>query len=149
MKEGYPPRVEPTDRVVLFDGVCKLCGAWARFLIRYDRHREFRLASVQSVEGQEILRWFGLPTNHYDTMVLIEGNRAYFQSAAFIRVVARLPFPWFLAAVSRVIPAFIRDWLYDRVALNRYAIFGKHELCMLPTPDHESRFLRSRESGQS
>lgn len=141
MTENYPPLVKPADRVILFDGVCKLCGAWARFLIQHDRHHVFRLASVQSEEGQTLLRWFGLPTDHYETMVLIEGNKAYFQSAAFIRVMARLPAPWPLAAAVWLIPAFMRDWLYDRVALNRYAIFGRHEQCLLPTPDHAARFL--------
>jgi len=138
---NYPPFIKPGDRVVLFDGVCKLCGAWARFLIRYDRHRVFRLASVQSAEGQAILQWFGLPVDHYETMVLVEGSRAYFKSAAFIRVVARLPFPWFVAAAMWLLPAPIRNWLYDRVALNRYAIFGKHDACVLPGPDHAARFL--------
>jgi predicted DCC family thiol-disulfide oxidoreductase YuxK len=145
MNAGYPPLVGSTDRVVLFDGVCKLCGAWARFLIRYDRHRVFRMASVQSEEGQAILRWFGLPTDHYETMVLVEGDKAHVQSAAFIRVVARLPFPWFVAAAAWLIPYFIRDWLYDRVALNRYRIFGKYQACVLPTPDHAARFLSSAE----
>jgi predicted DCC family thiol-disulfide oxidoreductase YuxK len=142
--DSYPPLVGPGDRVVLFDGVCKLCGAWAQFLIRFDRTQEFRLASVQSPEGKAILEWFGLPTDYYESMLLVEGNKAYKQSTAFIRVVARLPLPWPLMAVVWLIPSFIRNWLYDRVALNRYAIFGKHEMCLLPTPDNEQRFLSVR-----
>ncbi|HZF28798.1 MAG TPA: thiol-disulfide oxidoreductase DCC family protein [Gammaproteobacteria bacterium] len=141
MRGALPPLVGSNDRIVLFDGVCKLCGAWARFLIRFDREHVFRLASVQSPEGKAILEWMGLPTDHFESMVLVEDNRAFLQSTAFIRVVARMPFPWPLAAVIWLIPSFIRNWLYDRVALNRYAIFGRHEACLLPTPDHERRFL--------
>ena len=141
MTSSLPPLVSPGDRVVLFDGVCKLCGAWARFLIRFDRHHVFKLASVQSEEGKAILQWLGMPTETFKTMVLVEGPRAFLQSTAFIRVMARLPFPWPLAAASWLIPAFIRNWLYDRVALNRYAIFGRHDVCVLPSPDHERRFL--------
>jgi predicted DCC family thiol-disulfide oxidoreductase YuxK len=142
--DSYPPLVGPGDRVVLFDGVCKLCGAWAQFLIRFDRKQEFRLASVQSPEGKAILEWFGLPTDNYESMLLVEGNKAYKQSTAFIRVMARLPLPWPSVAVVWLIPSFIRNWLYDRVALNRYAIFGKHEMCLLPAPDNERRFLNVR-----
>lgn len=141
MDASYPPHVAPGERVVLFDGVCKLCGAWARFLIRFDRRQVFRLASVQSEEGQDILRWFGMPTDHYETMVLVEGRHAYVRSTSFIRVVARLPLPWPLLAIAWLLPYFIRDWLYDRIALNRYAIFGRHEACVLPAPDHAARFL--------
>jgi len=39
---------QTADKVVLFDGVCRLCSAWARFLIRCDRKKQLRLASVQS-----------------------------------------------------------------------------------------------------
>lgn len=45
------PLLQPGETVVLFDGVCKLCNGWARFLIRYDRQRHVRLATVQSPEA--------------------------------------------------------------------------------------------------
>lgn len=140
---ALPPGVSAADRIILFDGVCKLCNGWARFLIRFDRSRRFKLASVQSPEGQAILQWFGMPTDVFETMLLVEGPRKFEKTAAFIRVVARLPFPWTLATVAWVIPTPIRDWLYDRVALNRYAIFGRFDACLLPTPDHEARFLHA------
>ena len=135
------PGVSAQDRVVLFDGVCKLCNAWSRFLIRFDRGRRFTLASVQSPEGLAILRWYGLPTESYDTMLLVEGPRLYTRSTAFIRVMAQLPFPWPLVAVVWIIPPFIRNWLYDRIALNRYRLFGRFEACVLAPPDHAARFL--------
>jgi predicted DCC family thiol-disulfide oxidoreductase YuxK len=139
--QACAPNVGPNDRVVLFDGVCRLCGAWARFLIRFDRRQVFKLATMQSDEGKRILDWYGLPVDGSETMLLIEGGRLYAKSSAFIRVMARLLFPWKAAAIVWLIPRAIRDWLYDRVALNRYAIFGKHQACVLPTPDHERRFL--------
>ncbi len=142
--DGYPPLVGAGDRVVLFDGVCKLCGFWARFLIRFDRRGVFKLATVQSEEGAGILRWFGMPTDRFDTMVVVEGDWIFTKSDAFLRVMRRLPFPWFLAALGWVIPGFIRNWLYDRIAQNRYALFGKHEACLLPTPENQRRFLRAR-----
>lgn len=46
-----PPSIQSGERVVLFDGVCKLCNGWAKFLIRHDSHQVFRLASVQSSVG--------------------------------------------------------------------------------------------------
>ena len=138
-----PPGVREEDKVVLFDGVCKLCNAWAVFLIRFDRKRRFKLASVQSKEGAAILDWFGFPTDTYETMLLVEGPCMYQRSTAFIRVVARLPLPWKLATVVWLIPSPIRNWLYDRVALNRYQVFGKFDACVLPTPDHLERYLNA------
>jgi predicted DCC family thiol-disulfide oxidoreductase YuxK len=35
----------------------------------------------------------------------------------------------------------LRDWLYDRIALNRYQLFGKYDTCVIPSADHLSRYL--------
>ena len=137
-----PPLVGPDDRVVLYDGVCRLCGAWARFLIRWDRQHAFKLCPVQSSEGQAILAHFGMPTTQFDTMALVDGASLHVRSDAFIRVMRGLSFPWTLFSVAGWIPRGLRDWLYDRIALNRYRIFGRHDYCLLPEPDHDRRFLQ-------
>lgn len=139
---NLPPHVRAEDRVVLFDGVCRLCAGWVRFLLRHDRDQRFLLCSVQSAEGQAILRHFGLPTDHFDTMLLVEGERAWQKSDAFLRVVRRLPGAWPLLAALNVIPRPLRDWCYDRIALNRYRLFGRREQCLLPEAGHAGRFLQ-------
>jgi predicted DCC family thiol-disulfide oxidoreductase YuxK len=125
----------------LFDGVCKLCSAWARFLIRFDKHWRFRLATVQSPEGRAILKWYGLPLDQYETLLLIEGPELYTESTALIRVLWQLPLPWPLLAIGWLAPRPLRDWLYRRIALNRYRLFGKYEQCTLPEENHRQRFL--------
>lgn len=137
------PHIQVGDRVVLFDGVCKLCAAWARFLIRFDRHHAFKLCAVQSAEGQTILSFYRMPTDRFETMALIEGPTLHTRSDAFFGVMRRLPFPWPLVFMFAVVPRPVRDWLYDRIALNRYRLFGRFEHCMLPAPDHERRFLKA------
>ncbi len=130
-----PPR--PDNHIIVYDGVCKLCNGWARFLIRFDRHHRFTLTAAQSAEGKALLSRYGLPTEQLETMLLVEGERAFTRSTAFIRVVWRLGLPWNLAAAVWLIPAPIRNWLYDRVALNRYALFGRHDHCPLLVADHD------------
>ncbi|MFL1406749.1 thiol-disulfide oxidoreductase DCC family protein [Marinobacter sp. M1N3S26] len=136
-----PPGVGSDDQVVLFDGVCKLCNGWAKFLIRHDHQRRFRLASVQSPQGQALLEWCGMPTDQYETLVLIRNGRVHVRSDAILCILGSLPMPWRLGAVGRVIPGPIRDWLYDRIARNRYRLFGRYDTCLVLTPDHRSRFL--------
>jgi predicted DCC family thiol-disulfide oxidoreductase YuxK len=136
-----PPGVGPEDRIVLFDGVCNLCNGWVRFLIKRDRGARLRLASVQSDAGQAILAWCGLPVDNFDTMVFVEAGRAYTKSTAFLRVVRYFPRPWPWLSWGLLVPRLLRDWLYDRVALNRYHWFGRQESCMVPTPEIRSRFL--------
>lgn len=140
-ERAAPPFIQPGERVVLFDGVCKLCNGWARFLIRHDSEQRFRLASVQSSQGQALLAWGGLPTDHFDSMALIENGQMLLRSDAVLRVLAQLPGAWRHLAWLRVIPRPLRDWCYDRIARNRYRLFGRYEQCLLPSADHARRFL--------
>lgn len=140
-QSGLPPHGVAKDQIILFDGVCKLCNGWSRFIIRCDTHKKFKLCAVQSEEGQAILKWFGYPTDYFETMLLIQGNRALEKSDSFLAVVSQLPFPWKILVVFKVFPRAFRDWFYDRIALNRYRMFGKYEMCILASPDHDERFL--------
>ncbi|MCU0753783.1 MAG: thiol-disulfide oxidoreductase DCC family protein [Xanthomonadales bacterium] len=138
------PGLGAGQRVILFDSVCVLCSAWANFLIRHDRVLRYQLASVQSAEGQALLRWCGLPTDTFDTLVYLEDGCAYYRSDAILRVLAGLGLPWSLTGVFRVIPEFLRDWAYGHIARNRYRLFGRHAYCVMPGADHGDRFLSHR-----
>lgn len=140
-KNELPPYIHFNEKVILFDGVCKLCNSWSRFIIKYDSKHIFKLALVQSKEGKSILKHFGLPTDYYDTILYIDGNEAYLKSTAFLKIVRLLPFPIKLLSFFGIAPKPLRDWIYDRIALNRYRLFGEFEQCILPSADHEKRFL--------
>nr|WP_322788868.1 DCC1-like thiol-disulfide oxidoreductase family protein [Aliiroseovarius halocynthiae] len=47
-----------------------------------------------------------------------------------------------LACVLRLLPKPIRDWLYQRVARNRYRLFGHRDMCALPDPTFQKRLIR-------
>lgn len=145
MKAACPPFLHPGDRVVLFDGVCKLCSGSVRFLIAHDPHRKIKLASMQSTEGQALLHWFNLPTEQFQSMAFIEDNAVFERSDAFIRIMRHLPWPWRAFSAILVVPRPVRDWCYDRIALNRYRLFGRHNMCLLPDPAHKGRFLDNRD----
>ena len=142
--ETLPPNIELTDKVILFDGVCKLCNAWSNFIITQDKNYVFTLCSVQSEEGQKILSHFGFSSDVYETMLYIEGTECFTQSEAFFRVIVKLGYPWKILCLFWPVPSFIRNWLYDRIALNRYRLFGKYDYCSLPTADDEKRYLRAK-----
>jgi predicted DCC family thiol-disulfide oxidoreductase YuxK len=138
----YPPHVGANDGVILFDGVCKLCNGWSQFIIKVDTQQHFKLCSVQSPEGQEILTHFKLPTDHFDTILYVEGNQCFDKSDAFLNVINKLALPWRLLYLFKILPKGLRNWLYDRVALNRYTLFGKYDRCMLPSKENEHRFIK-------
>ena len=78
------------DRIILFDGVCKLCNAWANFIISHDHQRFYRLCSVQSASGERLLRQYGYPTDRFETMLVLQQGRCFAKSQAFLRVMSGL-----------------------------------------------------------
>lgn len=129
------------QNIILFDDVCVLCNGWVKFLIKYDRNNQFKLASVQSPIGQEILKFYAMPTDHFDTMLTIYKGQLYTESTAFLKVMQHLGMPFNFLSVGYLCPAFLRNFLYKKIAFNRYRIFGKTEACVLPTAQNKHHFL--------
>jgi len=127
--------------VLLFDGVCNLCNGTVRFLLRHDPRGEIRFASLQSDVGRRLLEHRGLEPEAFDSVVLIEDDRASLKSEAVLRMVRYLPPPWPALAVLRGLPRGLRDLVYDFIAHRRYRWFGRRETCSLPAPEARDRFL--------
>jgi predicted DCC family thiol-disulfide oxidoreductase YuxK len=129
-----------TPAVVYFDGFCNLCNGTVDFLIRRDRHRRLRYASLQSPRGQ---RECGATPDGEDpgSVVLSYQGRLYYRSTAVLCAVALLGGPWRLVSVLRVVPPPIRDAVYRFVAARRYSWFGRRDACRVPTAEERDRFL--------
>jgi len=127
--------------IILFDAICVLCNGWAKFLIRYDRQSKFKLASVQSPLGEAILKYYGMSTADYSTMLVVYNGQRYVDSSTFLKVMQQLKFPFSLSNIGYLVPSIIRDFLYRRVAPNRYQLFGTTSSCLLPSQENRSHFL--------
>ena len=125
----------------VFDALCPLCSANARFILRHDRARTLRLASVQSEAGRGLYERFGLDAGDPETMLVVDGDRLHRDSDAVLAIARRLGAPWSAAAAVRLVPRRVRDAAYRWVARNRYRLFGRRDTCWLPAPDYRDRLL--------
>ncbi|XP_048129739.1 DCC family protein At1g52590, chloroplastic [Rhodamnia argentea] len=116
--------------IMLFDGVCNLCNGGVRFVRANDRNRRIRFEALQSEAGKKLLRRSGRDPDDISSVVLVEKERSYIKSDAVLKIMEyiNLPFPQ-LAFFLQFVPIFLRDFLYDNVANNRYAFFGRSESC--------------------
>ncbi|GAB2228180.1 hypothetical protein Droror1_Dr00010010 [Drosera rotundifolia] len=116
--------------VMLFDGICNLCNGGVKFVRDNDRNKTIRYEALQSENGRMLLRRSGRAPDDISSVVLVERDRSYVKSEAVLQIMEyiNIPFPQ-LAFFLRFVPLFIRDYAYDNLANNRYAIFGRSESC--------------------
>jgi predicted DCC family thiol-disulfide oxidoreductase YuxK len=135
------PRFADDKGLIVFDGVCVLCTRWARFVLERDTDFAFRLTTVQSPLGQALFSHYGLDAETFETNLVLIDGRAYAKLDTVAAVCERLGGAWRVLSAVRVLPRPLADWLYDRIALNRYTLFGRTDRCMIPPPEWRARFI--------
>ncbi|WP_100614543.1 thiol-disulfide oxidoreductase DCC family protein [Confluentibacter citreus] len=129
-------------KLILFDGVCNLCNASVQYIIKHDKKNVFLFAALQSDLGKQIIEAYGIDTNKTDSILLYTPeNGIYYKSTAALKIARHLGFPINVMGTFIIIPAFIRNCVYDYIAKNRYKWYGKKESCMIPTPELKNKFL--------
>lgn len=127
--------------LVVFDGVCVLCSGFARWIVHNDGHARFRFVTAQSPLGQSLLSKHGLRTDDFDSNLVLIGGAPYLRLDSIIAIADALGWPWRGLRVLRLLPMGVRDWLYQRIARNRYALFGKKMNCEIPDARLRERLL--------
>jgi len=127
---------------VVFDGDCALCGWAVGFIAARDPAHRFRFVAADTPIGHLVLAQHGATfVGGASSVVLIEGARVSTRSTAALRVARKLSGAWPLAATFLVIPAPIRNAIYDWIARHRYAWFGRRDTCAVPTAEVRARLL--------
>ena len=130
------------SQILLFDGVCNLCNAAVQYVIRHDKKKTIKFASLQSPFGRKVLTEKYRDTSTLKTFIYIKNEEVLTKSSAFLTLMKDLGGIQQTAIVFWIIPRFLRDALYDFIATKRYAVFGKKESCYLPSPELEDRFIQ-------
>ena len=126
--------------IVLFDGVCNFCNSAVNFIIHRDHANRFKFAPLQSELGLELRAKYKI-ADDVDSIILVDDDGAFMHSTAGLRIARGLGGIYSLAYVFIIVPGFIRDFVYKTFAKNRYRLFGKRDVCMMPTPEVRQRFL--------
>ena len=124
--------------IVFFDGVCGICNRFIDFLLSHKNGKALYFSPLQG-DAAKVL----IPKKYLaqDTIVFKTQKKIYIKSTAALRILYTLGGLWKLSLVFLIMPAFIRNFVYDVIASNRYKWFGKKESCRIPTPQERKRFL--------
>ncbi len=129
-------------KIILFDGVCNLCHSTVQYLIKHDKKDVFRFVALESKLGKSIVAYIGISANSIDSIILYEpGVAYYFKSQAIIMIAKDLGGFFNFGVIFGLLPTKFSDFLYDYIAKNRYAWYGKKTECPLPTDAILNKFL--------
>ena len=125
--------------VVFFDGVCNLCQHSVQYLLKYDKKKVLKFASLQGQYAKKILNAEHL--KNLESLLFYNKKTLYKKSDAVLELCKILGGWHKLFLVGYLLPKFLRNSLYSWVSKNRYRWFGHQEQCMVPIKDLKSRFL--------
>ena len=128
--------------IILFDGVCNFCNRTINIILKYDKDAYFQFAPSQSNAAMGIMQQFGLEQQAITSVILIDNEKVYTKTDAVIQIANRLSGWPKIVRFIKFIPKPIRDFAYDLIAKNRYALFGKRASCRIPDASIQDRFLQ-------
>ena len=125
----------------LFDGNCVLCSRGVRYVLRYETHPNTRFVAILSEEGRELASRHGIDPENPKSFLWVEDNQPLAASDAVFALLRHVGGPAKILLIGKILPKSFRDWVYDRIAKNRYKIFGRTESCYVPSPENRERFV--------
>lgn len=125
--------------IVFFDGFCGLCSEFVDFVMKIDKHEKFVFSPLQGATAERLLT--ESERKDLDSVVVYFDGNKFKKSQAVFQVFKNVGGPWSALGGLSILPRFLTDAAYTVVAKYRYKIFGKKDVCRLPTPEERRRFL--------
>lgn len=127
--------------IVLYDGTCGLCHRSVKWILGHERDHELFFAPLQGETAAALRAKHPAIPALVETVVLVDGDDVRLRTKALFYVARHLRAPWSVLYKLRWLPAFLLDIGYQLVAKVRYRIWGRADLCELPSPAQRARFL--------
>lgn len=136
------PDFDDSAPIAVMDAECAVCSWGARMIHRLDQSGTVRICPIQSPLGAALLRHYGLEPGDPSSWLFIDNGVPHRDFEAVLHAGRRFGGWARLTGTLRILPKPLRDWLYKRLARNRYALFGRAEMCAIPDPAFQRRLLR-------
>jgi len=135
------PDFDDTYPVAVMDGGCALCTFGARLIDRFDKTNCIRICPVQTTLGRALLAHYEMDPNDPESWIFLKDGVAWTSFDAWIKAGETVGGIGNLMRICWIIPRPIRDWVYRYIARNRIAVFGRADMCSLPSPSLSARLI--------
>jgi predicted DCC family thiol-disulfide oxidoreductase YuxK len=129
------------QKIIFFDGLCNLCNGSISLLILLDKRKVFRYAPLTGKTAKNLGIKQSLNEASQSVVYYRGKDQVFEKSDAAIYIVSDLFYLGEVLLILRLIPRFIRDSIYSLIAKYRYRLFGKRDVCRLPSIDEKTLFL--------
>ena len=126
-------------KIVFYDGDCGLCNRSVQWILQYEKKHEIHFSALQSEFAKQFFLERNQPEPDLSTLVFFNGSHFYRKSTAVLRISHYLKFPHFFLKLGWILPAFVRNSMYDFVAKRRQKIANSN--CFVPSLKERQRFL--------
>ena len=133
--------LDKSQPIFLFDSVCVLCDCAVQYVLKHELNSDIIFISIQSEEGRKLALSKDIDPDNPETFIFFENGLPHFKSSGVMALSQHMRGVVRLMRFGTYIPKPIRDWLYEKVARNRYKIFGKTDACIIPDADNQHRFV--------
>lgn len=131
-------------KIIFFDGVCNLCNSLIDYVINRNKNKSIYYATLQSDIAKSKLKEYNniILEPDFKTIYYYKNGIVHSKSSAILHIFLELSYLHKISAkILLLIPKFIRDYIYNIIARNRYRFFGKKQTCRLPTKEEKQQFL--------
>jgi predicted DCC family thiol-disulfide oxidoreductase YuxK len=127
--------------IFLYDGVCVLCSAAVRYVLKHELRPEMRFVAIQSLEGRALAKLHHIDPDDPATFLFLENGMVHEKSDGVLTLLKHVGGPARALRMGRIFPKALRDALYVLIARNRFKLFGKLNSCRLPDAVQRHRFV--------
>ena len=132
---------ENIERIVYYDGVCGLCDGFVELLVKLDKNKKLKFSSLQGKSGRILLNKLNLDLEEFDTVLFKVNDQVYTKSTAVFKIINSIGGVIKLFLVFNLLPRRFNDWIYSKVAKNRFKIFGKLDKCDISKFNKPGQFI--------
>ena len=114
--------------IIFYDGHCKICNWWTRFIQKRDKHSVFDLHPISSDQSKCFFK--NHRTLNKDAIIVWDQKSTYWvASNAVFKILKHIGNTSKILLLFQVFPEKLNDVIYNFIARNRYKIFKRLDTC--------------------
>lgn len=117
------------NKIVIFDGDCAFCNKSVLFILRKNTKKDIFVVPSDSEKGMALIKEKNILHDPKETIIYIENNRVFSKSNAVLQISKSLKGGYPMLYVFKIIPRFVRDFVYDFIAKRRKRLIKGNPDC--------------------